>query len=314
MKFRHLVDAEILAVLDAYPAFDFSPSGMAQTRARFIPAELVADPDVTVSEQRIAGLGGAHEVRLVCYAAKGAPAPSPALLHIHGGGYVMGSPEMNDAQSKRLAKVIGGLVVSVDYRLAPETAAPGGVEDCFAALKWLFANAETLGIDPARVAIGGESAGGGLAAALGLMARDRAETPPLAFQYLTYPMLDDRTSSAGDHHVYAEAATWTDENNRFGWAALLGLPIPDKISPYAAPARATSLAGLPPTFITVGALDLFLGETLDYARRLIADGVATELHVYPGAFHGFNAVLTAGVAQRFLRDQHEALKRALQTP
>jgi hypothetical protein len=164
-------------------------------------------------------------------------------------------------------------------------------------------------VDPTRIAIGGASAGGGLAAALGLLARDRGEVP-LAFQLLIYPMLDDRTVTAAEPHPFTGEFVWTPQANYFGWRALLGQePGSPDVSPYAAAARAESLEGLPPTFISVGTLDLFLEEDLEYARRLIRAGVPTELHVYPGAFHGFDMAESAKVTQTSVRDRLDALVR-----
>jgi acetyl esterase/lipase len=164
-------------------------------------------------------------------------------------------------------------------------------------LKWLYTHAGELGVDPTRIAIGGGSAGGGLTAALGLLTRDRGEIP-LVFQLLLYPMLDDRTVTTADPHPYTGEFIWTARANQFGWTALLGVPPGGPgISPYAAAARAESLAGLSPTFISVGTLDLFLEENLEYARRLMRAGVPTELHVYPGAYHGFGMAANAQVSQ-----------------
>jgi acetyl esterase/lipase len=203
------------------------------------------------------------------------------------------------------------LVVSVDYRLAPETPHPGPVEDCYAALKWLLANAESLGVDRNRLAIGGESAGGGLSAALALLARDRGEVP-LTFQMLSAPVLDDRTCLRRDPHPYAGEFIWTHETNYLGWKALLGCePGSQSVSPYASAARAENLAGLPPAFISVGALDLLLEEDLEYARRLARAGVPVELHVYPGGLHGFELVADSHLAKEVLRTSLTALKRAL---
>lgn len=201
----------------------------------------------------------------------------------------------------------------MDYRLAPETPHPGPVEDCYAALRWLYTHTSELAVDSTRIAIGGASAGGGLTAALGLLTRDRGEVP-LAFQLLIYPMLDDRTVTRADTHPFTGEFIWTAQANRFGWKALLGQePGGPAISPYAAAARAEHLEGLPSTFISVGALDLFLEEDLEYARRLIRAGVPIELHVYPGAYHGFNMVSNAQVSQAFTRDLLAALKRGLFT-
>lgn len=213
---------------------------------------------------------------------------------------------------KNLVTQLGCAIVSVDYRLAPETPHPGPVEDCYAALKWLYTNAADLGVDVGRLAIGGASAGGGLAAGLGLLTRDRAEVP-LAFQLLIYPMLDDRTAVTTDPHPYTGEFIWTAEANHFGWSSLLGQePGSEGVSPYAAAARAESLAGLPPTYICVGALDLFMEEDIEYARRLVRAGVPTELHLYPGAYHGFNMMPGAQMSLAYERDYLNALRRALQ--
>src|SRR5258708_25352910 len=223
---------------------------------------------------------------------------------------MMGAPEQEDLTVKNMVSAIGCVAVSVDYRLAPETRHPGPVEDCYAAVHWLSTHAGELGVDTSRIAIGGGSAGGGLAAALGLLARDRGEIP-LAFQLLIHPMLDDRTCTLAETHPYTGEFIWTREANRFGWTSLLGQEpgLPD-VSPYAAAARAEHLEDLPPTFINVGALDLFLEEDLEYARRLMRAGVPTELHVYPGAYHGFRMVPDAQVTQAAQPDPLTALKRA----
>jgi acetyl esterase/lipase len=233
------------------------------------------------------------------------------LLWIHGGGYIMGSADAEAAMAISIVSELGCAVVAPDYRLAPETPFPGPVEDCYAALKWLSAQADTLGIDARRIAVGGSSAGGGLATALTLLARDRGEVA-IKFLFLIAPMLDDRTVTHPTPHPYTGEFIWTPEANRFGWASLLGHePGGADVSPYAAPARATTLEGLPATFINVGALDLFLEEDMEYARRLMRAGVPTELHVYPGAYHGFRMVANAQVTQAAQRDQLAALKRAL---
>ncbi len=271
-----------------------------------------AFPDIAVTERHVPGPDGAPDVRVLVYLPKHAPRPLPALLWIHGGGFVIGGADQDDVQVKRIVDQIGCAAVSVDYRLAPETPHPGPVEDCYAALKWLHANAAELGVDANRIAIGGASAGGGLSATLSLLTRDRAEVP-LVFQLLIYPMLDDRTVTA-DPHPYTGEFIWTRDANHFGWSALLGQePGSDGVSPYAAAARAESVAGLPPTYICVGALDLFLEEDMEYARRLMREGVPTELHVYPGAYHGFNLAAEAQVSQAYVRDFVAALRRALRS-
>jgi acetyl esterase/lipase len=316
MDTRHLVDPELLPALEYFPTLVLTADALPQMRSMMnevLKQQRTMGPpsDVIAEERHIPGPAGAPDIRVMLYKPSHCDAAMAGYLHIHGGGYVTGIPEMNEIQNKALAMEIGCTVVSVDYRLAPDTPHPGPIEDCYAALKWLHTAASGLGVDRSRIAIGGESAGGGLAAALGLLARDRGEVP-VAFQLLIYPMLDDRTVTRSVPHQFTGEFVWNAASNRFGWHALLGRePGSSPISPYAAAARAESLAGLPPTFISVGALDIFLDENLDYAKRLLAAGVPTELHVYPGAYHGFDLAAQADVVKRFRRDQVEALKRAL---
>lgn len=319
MSTRHLVDPELLTALEMMPSRAITAENLHEVRA-MRAAMLAAMPrstvtDVKVSERRIPGPPGAPDVRVLVYAPRHALGPLAGFLHVHGGGYIMGQPEMTDARNRLLARDAGCVVVSVDYRLAPETAFPGAVEDCYAALRWLFAEAAALGVDVGRIAIGGESAGGGLAAALALLARDRGEIP-LAFQLLIYPMLDDRTGVTAEPSPMVGEFGWSRASNRFGWAALLGRePGGADVSPYAAPARAEDLAGLPPAYIAVGALDLFLEENIEYARRLMRAGVPTELHVYPGAYHGFQGLAPeARISKAFVADYLAALMHALGAP
>jgi triacylglycerol lipase len=268
-------------------------------------------PDITVTRNRVPGPAGAPDVSVLVYTPASASGLLPAILWIHGGGYVVGSAEEADLTVKAMVHATHCAAISVDYRLAPETPHPGPVEDCYAALKWLSTEAEALGVDAGRIAIGGGSAGGGLAAALALLARDRGELP-VAFQLLIFPMLDDRTAVTPDPHPYTGEFGWTPETNHFGWSSLLGqVPGGEGISPYAAAARAEHLEGLPPAYISVGSLDLFLEEDLEYARRLMRAGVPTELHIYPGAYHGYQGVPDAWMSQAETRNVTEALRRAL---
>jgi acetyl esterase/lipase len=238
----------------------------------------------------------------------------PAVLWIHGGGYVIGRPEQNQPLADSLVSELGCVVVSVDYRLAPETPHPGPVEDCYAALQWMHAAAAELGVDTTKVAVAGESAGGGLAAAVCLLARDHQE-PPICQSLLVYPMLDDRTVTKADAHPYTGQFIWTHDDNAYGWTALLGEPPGGKqVSPYAAPARATDLTGFPPTFVSVGALDLFSEECLDFARQLMRAGVPTDLHVYGGAFHGFFGFDGSDLHRRHRDEVFAVLHRAFRAP
>ena len=313
MTTRHLVDPELVALLDQIPASIITSENLRQIRAMSPrPSVDVSQPStLSVSEHFIPGPAGAPAVRVLLYLPTSAQGPFPALLWIHGGGYVMGSADAEDLMVKSIVSAIGCATVSVDYRLAPETPYPGPVEDCYSALQWLSTHADELGIDPHRIAVGGSSAGGGLAAALTLLTRDRGEIS-LLFQILLAPMLDDRTCTLTKPHPYTGEFIWTPQANRFGWTSLLGQePGGPDVSPYAAAARAQHLEGLPATFINVGTIDLFLEEDLEYARRLMRAGVPTELHVYPGAYHGFRMVANAQVTQTAQRDQFAALKRAL---
>ncbi|MGV0646662.1 alpha/beta hydrolase [Mycolicibacterium sp. XJ2546] len=230
-------------------------------------------------------------------------AAGPALLWIHGGGYVIGHPAQDDVLCRRFARELGVTVASVDYRLAPEHPYPDSLEDCYSALTWL---ATLPSVDPARVAIGGASAGGGLAAALALMARDRGEVP-VAAQLLVYPMLDDRTCDRRDLDNPG-LRLWNQTSNKFGWAAYLGDADPD----VAVPARRVDLSGLPPAWIGVGTLDLFHDEDLAYAERLQAAGVHCEVEVVDGAFHGFDGIAPkAAVSQAFFNSQCAMLRQVL---
>lgn len=300
-------------MLDASPALELTDETLAQMRAlrlQMAPGPPPSSPDVSVSERCVPGPERAPDVRVLVYQPTSVRTPLPTLLWMHGGGYVVGSADQDDLALKSIVSAVGCAAVSVDYRLAPEMTHPGPVEDCYAALRWLHSHAEELSVDASRIAVGGASAGGGLAAALGLLARDRGEVP-LAFQLLIFPMLDDRTVTSADPHPYTGEFIWTADSNRFGWRSLLGQePGGPDVSPYAAAARARHLEGLPPTFIAVGALDLFLEEDLEYARRLMRAGVPTELHVYPGAYHGFRLAEGAWVSQALEREQFAVLKRA----
>jgi triacylglycerol lipase len=312
---RHLVDPELLSFLEFLPTRDLSDDNLAEMRANAIALPVDPEVDAKVSSQRLAvpGPEGAPEVEVICYRPIAAMGDLPCIFHIHGGGYVGGKAESQAGPHKAYALELNCAIVTVEYRLAPETRFPGAVEDCYAALKWLFANPSVPGVDLTRVGVMGESAGGGLAAALALLVRDRGEIK-LAFQQLIYPMIDDRTSMAPDDeiHPYAGEYLWHHHNNRYGWSSLLGHePGRDGVSPYAAAARAESVENLPPTFISTGSLDLFLEEDVEYARRLWRAGVPTELHVYPGGYHAFDWAPGADVSMRAQRDSKASLKRFL---
>jgi len=312
MNSRTLVDPELLALLDLWPAVTLDASLLPLVRAPGrIPLPAITNPDrVIKTEAQCPGCDGAPDVPLLLYRpVAGGDEPRPCVYHMHGGGYVGGAAVTLEPIHRALVEALDCVLVSVDYRLAPETPFPGPIEDCYAGLAWVFANAATLGIDRARIGIAGESAGGGLAAALALLVRDRGEYT-LAFQNLIYPMIDDRTCTAPDPRPQLGEFIWNPVSNAFAWACYLGAePGGNSVSPYAAAARAQSVDDLPPTFIGTGALDLFAAENAAYATRLIGAGVATEFHIYPGAFHGFDADQSAAVSRRMRRDSWDFLRR-----
>lgn len=313
MKTLHLVDPELRPLLDLWPTLTVTADNLADMRARQLPLPEIDTSGSTLERLNVPGPAGAPEIELHVYAPIGAAAPLPCIYHIHGGGYIGGAAKSMEPVHRLMVADLGCIIVSVDYRLAPETVFPGAIEDCYAGLAWTFANAARLGIDTGRIGVMGESAGGGLAAALALLARDRGEYR-LAFQHLIYPMLDDRTCVSSDPHPVAGEFIWHAHNNRFGWASLLGEePGGEGVSPYAAAARAEDLTGLPPTFISTGGLDLFLEEDIDYARRLMRAGVATELHVYPGGFHGFDIMPGTRIGGAAQRDSRAALAHFLKS-
>jgi acetyl esterase/lipase len=236
------------------------------------------------------------------------------VLHFHPGGFIMGSPIIRDGRNRMVARAVHCMVVSVEYRLAPEAPFPAALDDGYAALRWVRASCAELGGDPARIAVAGESAGGGVAAAVVQLAHDRGDSPVL-LQLLTYPMLDDRVGASLSAAPSCGEFVWTRESNQFAWAALLGEHYGERTLPrYAAPGRREELAGLPPTFIAVGAIDLFAEEDIGFARRLLRAGVATELHVFPGAFHGFDSTPGAWSTQAYIELYLAALRRAFAQP
>lgn len=306
---RAYVAKELLPGLDVIPALDLNDQSIAAFRGMLalapmeVPAPLAA---ILCEERFIPGVPGAPDVRILLYVPPGTDGLRPAYLHIHGGGYVLGRPEINDLSNRALALTLGCVVVSVAYRLAPEAIFPAARDDCYAALTWLHREAQSLGVDPARIAIGGESAGGGHAAALALHARDLGEVP-ICFMLLDSPMLDDRTGSTATTSSHFGQLVWTAGLNRYGWKSMLGRePGGDDIPAEAVPARCADVSGLPPACITVGALDLFLLEDLTFVGRLASAGVAVELHVIPGAYHGFGAAGPAAPQVQMVQSLRQA--------
>jgi acetyl esterase/lipase len=321
MNFMDQLDPELRVVVEGLPAdrpLDLTDIPAARAKMKKMVTAMLAPlspvEGVTSQDQFAPGSQAGPAVRVRVYRPNDQPGKLPALFWIHGGGYVMGDIEQDDRLMKQLVNRIGCVAVSVDYRVAPEHPFPAPIEDCYAGLKWLFAHADKLGVEPSRIAIGGASGGGGLAAGLALLARDRREVQ-VAFQLLIYPMIDDRNVTPASYAI-TDPRMWNRESNRLGWKAYLGRDGGGaEVSPYAAAARATDLTNLPPAYIPVGALDLFVDENIEYAQRLIQAAVPTELHVYPGAFHGFDLFApSAGVSKQFKADRDYALKRALHDP
>jgi acetyl esterase len=291
--------------------------------ARAGEADLLAalppyDPPVPLDIDKLSvpGPEGAPEVRMRRYRPALSDGALPALVYFHGGGFVVGSLDLYDTDCRRIAAEVEAVVVSVDYRLAPEHPFPAGLEDCYAALVWVAEHADELGVDPDRIAVGGESAGGGLAAGVALLARDRSG-PSLCLQLLSIPELDDRMETESMRTLGAEAIPVTTlANGAISWDSYLGAGVrgTDQVSPYAAPARATDLAGLPPALVTAYELDALRDEDIAYAQRLMSSGVPTELHVYRGAFHSCTWLSQAGICQKILADLIDTLRRALRAP
>ncbi|MQR98157.1 alpha/beta hydrolase [Gluconobacter aidae] len=316
MTTRPLVLPELLPLLEEIPTVDLSADSLPGFRAgleqaagqSFLQAE---DYPVTLERLSIPESDHTPAIRLFTVRPrKESAAARPVLLHLHGGGYFAGQPELTATQLCQFAQELDCVVISPDYRLTPEHPFPAALEDAYATLCWITRNADTLGIDPARIGLTGESAGGGLAAGLALLNRDR-EGPEILFQNLVYPVLDDHTvTGQPDTSPVGGEFLWTRTSNTFMWTALLNPVAPGSadVSPYAAPARATDLSRLPPVYLSVGALDLFLDEDLAYARRLIHQGVAVELEIVPGACHIFDQTDTP-VAKRSIARRIDAMKR-----
>ena len=276
---------------------------------RHLPPVQVPD-GIGIREVSVPGRDGAPDVRARVYApTEPSDSPRPGYVQIHGGGFVLGDLDMFEQAPVDIAAACGAVVVAPDYRLAPEHPFPAGLEDCYATLEWLAANAEELGVDRDRIAVGGESAGGGLAAGVALLARDR-QGPALCFQMLDIPELDDRLDTDSMTN-FVDTPLWNRPAAVLSWKYYLSGD-PEKLGlQYAAPSRAEDLTGLPPAYVATCEFDPLRDEGLIYAQRLLASGVSTEVHHYPGTFHGCSMVRGAAVTQRMEADKLAALRRAL---
>lgn len=315
MDFEQRLDPQLQAALAVMPALGSSlTEDIALHRTAFLEmARAHAQPpleSITIENRYIPGPEGAPEVFVRIYTPKQRPATLPGVLWIHGGGFIIGHPVMDDDLCQRFVNEAECIIVSVDWRLAPENPFPAGVEDCYAALQWMVASAAELGIDPDHVAVAGASAGGGVTAAVALLARDRGG-PKLAFQMPLCACLDDRHTTPSSYEV-TDPRLWNRGISLAAWKLYLAGETSGKVSPYAAPSRATDLSSLPPAYMCIGEVDLMRDENIEYATRLMQAGANTELHIYPGAFHGFEQFAsTAAISQRALSEYADALKRGL---
>jgi acetyl esterase len=306
-------DPELAPHLDLLPQ---RPASADVTVARAYIEELLAGMNAAVDvsglsiEDRTApGPAGAPDVGVRVYAPQAGATTPAAILYIHGGGFTVGSIDTEHANAAGLARQLGVTVASVEYRLAPEHPFPAGLEDCYAALQWLHAEAPALGVDRARIAIVGSSAGGGLAAGLALLARDRGG-PAICFQFLGIPELDDRLETTSMRQ-FVDTPMWNRPSAEVSWRMYLGDQYGGEVSPYAAPARATELADLPPAYVSTMQYDPLRDEGIIYALRLLEAGVAVELHSFPGTWHGSSVVTSAAVSRRAAEEMTVVLRRAL---
>jgi acetyl esterase/lipase len=303
-------DPELAPIVDLLPTGDIRDLAQSRQGIQALLEPLNRDVDTTgvlVSDHQVATPAGPVPVRVYAPAAAAATA-RPALLDIHGGGFVVGSIDMEHAFATRVARRLDAVVVTPEYRLAPEHLFPAALDDCYATLQWLHAGAATLSVDPERVAVGGQSAGGGLAAAVALLARDRGG-PKICFQYLGIPELDHRLETPS-MRAFVDTPMWHRPNAELSWSYYLG-PDVDEVSPYASPSIAPDLSGLPPAYVTTMEFDPLRDEGIHYALRMMQAGVSVELHSYPGTFHGSGLVTTAAVSERERAEVMVVLERGL---
>lgn len=316
---RPEIDPELRPLLDLVPAANLGPDtlaqvrGLAATTAEAVESLLTTARTIDRRDLTVNAPDGAS-VPLTVLSPPGLDrsAPAPCVYWVHGGGMVMGDRFSNIDIPLQWLDELGAVVVTVDYRLAPEASGTTLVEDCYRGLVWVAEHAADLGIDLARLVVAGTSAGGGLAAGVALLARDRG-TPHLAAQVLVCPMLDHRNDTASSHQFAEGPATWNQATNAFGWRSVLGTGRATEVSQYVSPARAADLSGLPPAYIDVGSAEVFRDEDVSYASRIWAAGGHAELHVWAGGFHGFDALVPgAQVSIAARRTRADWLRRVLE--
>jgi acetyl esterase/lipase len=314
MPVFHRIDAEYVPVFAVAPRIDLTDIAAARTALHELFAlsgPATSDPDVERSDLVAPGLSGNPDIAMRMHRPRGAVGSLPCLFWIQGGGYVLTSLDPDDRWCQSIARDLQCVVISVVWRRAPEHPFPACHEDCYGGLRWVVQNAKVLGVDPARVVVGGASSGGGAAAGVALRVRDDGEFR-IAHQLLIYPMLDDRNETRSSKTV-TDPELWNRQSNEIAWAAYLGGAA--SVSHFAAPARAVTLDGLAPATILTAELDLFVDENIIYAQRLMASGVPVELHVYPAVHHGFDIHNPAAtISKRFFADRDAVLRRAFATP
>jgi acetyl esterase len=304
------LDPELAATVDFLPKLPMGTPEESRAALREMLAQYPRPPlpdGVTTVDRTVPGVDG-NEIPVRVYSPTRDGAPVPAVLYIHGGGFVVGDLDTEHANAMSTVDALGVVAVSVDYRLAPEHPFPAGVEDCYSVLTWLAAEADSLGVDPQRIAVFGQSAGGGLAAGLALMARDRGG-PALCFQLLGIPELDDRLETPS-MVAFTDTPMWNRPSAERSWRYYLGEGANGDTSPYAAPARAEDLSGLPPAYVSTCEYDPLRDEGIIYALRLLQAGVSVELHQFAGTFHG-STILPADVSRRQQSEMVDALRRGL---
>jgi acetyl esterase/lipase len=314
MDLDRRLDPEIAAALAELPLLDLSDIPAARItmleRRAAAAADAAPSPTVVRQDHLVPGLNGAPDVRVRHYRPLSQPSVLPCLYWIHGGGHVVGQVDQDDLVMDHIVDTVGCAAVSVDWRRAPEHPFPAPLDDCYAGLAWTHKHAAELNVDPQRIAVGGASSGGGSAAGLVLLARDRGEFP-VCFQLLIYPMLDDRNATPASMAL-TDPRVWNRSSNFIGWRAYVGDAAgTDQVSAYAAPARATDLAGLPPAYVSVMQFDPLRDEGVAYALAMLAAGVSVELHLFPGTFHGSALFHTAAISRREQAEGVAVLRRAL---
>jgi acetyl esterase len=304
-----ILDPQLATLFVGVPTPPFSNETLPMLR-QAMSGSPIGGAGLQVAEHHVDRVGDTA-LRLVVIRPEGASGPLPVILHCHPGGWILGTPEISGPTLVDIANKLHCVIVSVDYRLAPEHPFPAAHDDAVAALGWVRSTAQELRVDTGRIILAGESAGATIAAGVALRCRDEGVDQGIIGLSLVYAALDDRTTTATPH-PYAGSIGLGADHMRFAWASYLGDAGTHDVSAYAAPGRAGNLGGLPPVFLALGAIDPMIEENLKFAQRLIREGVATTLHVFAGAPHGFDRLETAQVTQQLRELRNDHLKRCME--